>query len=335
METRQKVGNRFLTKSIAAICAKTAIAGTLLGIMCSTPQKAEYTTTEQPASSMESKIEQMTKENREIFSYLKDNLDIRDFYVSNQEGRRVATREILIKSMAGDEAKKYAKNLAETAHRKSKGKKYETLESKITLAKGIIDNARKQLQRIENGGKGNYTLTYEYSYERENMLREADSHIIDLEKNELIRNMIKNAKFEGADSVQTFDEFYKEKDGKARAGDCDDFSMALTTTYHALKEYSESKKDKDGFYKALAEGLDSYRIFSIGVIGHALNMSATLRDMPYFQIIEPQNMKTKYDLNFKDGWAFIKELDSTESVNKIVYIFNKDFSAYAKTIATP
>lgn len=366
MNPRLKVGKRLLIKGISAICTIVALDSpyTYINQKNAEPKTVEQTIKNLKASienkehftleinknyfkietnedyfieenkeqkSNKNILERLSNEDQKIFSYLKDSMTLEDYDVYDQDGKKIEARELLSRSIGGEAARNYAKNLAEAARMKSKGR-YKTLESKINLAKEVVDSARKQIQRADRGGKGYYSHGYEYSKERDNLLEQLiASKMVDDEKNMLL-NIIRDSEFFGADSTQTFDEFYKEKDGRTFAGDCDDFSMALTTVYNGLKEYAESNKDKDNFYQALSEGLTNYRIVSIGIIGHALNMSITLRDKPYFQIIEPQGIESKMDLEITKNGAYVKELnsDKTWTINKIMYLFNKDLSAKAK-----
>ena len=355
MNPRKKVGKRFLIKGISAICAivaldtaapyanpkaaeSSAVEQAIDNIKDSIGNKEEFKLVLKEFSIEENKepdknaLEQLTNEDLEVFNHLKDSMQLEDHYIIDQDGKKIEVRELLDRSIAGEEARNYAKNLAETAHKKSKYEKYNTLESKIDLAKELIDSARKQIQRKNSGGKGYYTHGYEYSKERDSLLNQLDaSKMVDNEK-DILRSILRDSEFFEADSMQTFDEFYKEKDGREFAGDCDDFSMALTTVYHSLKEYAESNKDDDKFYHALAEGLTNYRIMTIGVIGHALNISVTLKDKLYFQVIEPQETGSKLYFEITKKGAYIKELNKDKSwtIHKIRYLFNKDLSAKAK-----
>lgn len=280
-------------------------------------------------------ITQISIKNSILSSYLSQGMKLEEHLIIDQEGNYVSARALLEKSIAGEKAKAYAEELAENAYTLKKEGGYKTTEDKIKLAKDTIDAAREYIQ-TEAHGQGNYTLKYEYNKDKEKLKR----FIIEEELSEANKQKlwfyINTTTFSNGDSVQTFDEFLEPKDGLKLAGDCDDFSMALTTIYHGLKDYAEANRGRDEFFDALAEGLDSYRIFSVGIDNHVLNLSVTYSDNPNFEItmeaIEPQYKNKKITLEIINGYAYTQEDDTKKGliISPVLRIFNRDFSAVTR-----
>ncbi|MFH0752388.1 MAG: hypothetical protein V1914_02195 [archaeon] len=297
-----------------------------------------------PEEIQKTRLEQLSNKNKAVFSYFKEGMNLEEYFVEDQEGKKVNVKLLLEESVAGEEAQKYVEKLAEEAYIFNNKKDYKTLESKIALAESIISTARGYIQIQEFGGAGNYTPGYEYNEERERLKKQLieSTDIPEELKQEQWQYLI-NTKFAYSDSRQTFDEFVKPKDGRILAGDCDDFSIALTTVYHGLKGYAETNKNRDEFFEALTEGLDHYQIFSVRIkdniqylgatvyIDHALNISITFGKTPLLEVIEPQIKNKKMQIEIIDGKPYIRETDTYDSfLIKVAYLYNRDFSAEAK-----
>lgn len=275
----------------------------------------------QELTPQEKRMDKLSSENREYFRQLDKELQLDDFYVPNQEGENIEIKLLIKKSAAGPKAKAYAKDLARMMWILRNDEKYETLDQKIELAKETIEYARAEIQRKEHGGFATYTLGYEYDNEKKVLLKD-EAKRADYEK---------FTKSRPINSTQTFDEFLGPKDGKEFMGDCDDFSMALTTIYHSLDDYVNESKEDDEFFQALAEGLKYYRITSIEVVRHAMNLGVSLHESgPSYEIIEPQNVNADMNFMLKGGKPFITYPEAggcQQADNKVLKIYNRDFSA--------
>lgn len=264
---------------------------------------------------------QLKQENQEYFELFKDQLVIADFTITNQEGKEEEIKKFMQRSINGEEAKGFARGIANGAYALSKGKEYSTLEDKTKLAKEVMDTARSAIQMKEYGGQGNYTQDYEYAKEKKKLRKD----LTEEEEKELADWTM--------DSRQTFDEHYGPKEGKEFAGDCDDFSTTLTTAYHAIRNYAEENKGKDEFYKALAEGLRHYRIVSVYIPEHAVNLALTRTadGVIKAEAIEPSHMESKIKTVLQDDKLKIKyPSNKSEKTAEIIKLFGKDISAYAK-----
>lgn len=287
------------------------------------------------------KIGELADEDKEVFKYFQTGFGITIHYAVNQEGKHIKITSLLKESIKGKEAKKYAEELAKKSRIKNKGNEFKTLESKINLAKSLIDEVRTSLQE-----RSTYSLAYEYQkgFSVDDLLAMEEEMnktkcTNDQEDCLKYRQMLEDT-LQVGDSVQTHDQFCELKNGKKCVGDCDDYSMSLITIYYAVKDYAEANKDRRRFYKSLAEGLDYYRIYSIAIPGHRLNLSATIKDELHFEVIEPQNKSKKHDIYFRTvtdkegngiGRVFIKYKENGKDVEeKIVRLFNRDFYAHAK-----
>ncbi len=300
--------------------------GILNGLLLSATLSLTAPCITQEKTIQEKKLESLSRENRQYFRQLNKELQIEGFYVPNQKGKDIEIKELIRQSVTGPKARIYAKNLAEAMWVLNSEEKYETLEQKIALAKETMDEARAQLQLKEQGGLGSYTLGYEYDKENKILLKD------EVKRSDYSKLIGKRS----INSTQTFDEFQEPKNGKQFVGDCDDFSMALTTIYHALEDYANNNKKEDPFFDALAEGMRHYKITSIEIttIGmktsHALNMGITLEeDGPKYEMIEPQDTKAEYEFSFKGGKPFVTYMDGKcgQIDNEIIKIYNRDFSA--------
>lgn len=244
----------------------------------------------------------ISQEDKTYFGYFSRVLVIGDRYVTNQKEENIEIKDLIEQSINGPEAMKFAQNLVEDAYIFYPERKYNTLESKIELAKKVIKQARTELQLTTAGGKGNYTQKYEVG--------------------------------ENKDSRQTFDEFYGPKDGKAFAGDCDDFSIALTTTYHTIRDYAEDNKARGPFFKALAEGLESYKIYSVSLLKHLVNVGMTIKNNKITEVeaIEPQIANSKIKLKIKKKQILIDYYnEKNEKVtDRIWALYGRGISAYPK-----
>ncbi len=322
MTPSDKKGSTFLNSKIMAHIRPVALRLSFLTAVAATGVYYLH-----PKRTVNPKITQLSADNQEIFNKFSESMKISDYQIENQSGVYQEVKQFLLESTDGKQAKIYAENIVEQMHRDVKDNTYETLESKIELAKGVILDARRFIQRKEQGGNATYTRGYEYSEKREGLKKDILAwDILEEEKSRLIAT-INDEEFESTNSYQKFDEFYSPKDGRILAGDCDDFSIALTTTYHAVKDYVNLKKGSKEFYTALAEGLNHYKIFSVEIDSHALNISATLTDKVEFEAIEPQNISSKVFIDFVDGKANINDATSSKDIARI---YNREFSAVKK-----
>lgn len=285
-------------------------------------------------------IEQLSEEDRGYFKIFEKQLRIRDLYETNQQGQSVESKELLEKSINEPEAKNFARELAEGRRMYNSMDEYQTLESRIELAKDVMYAARSIIQKKEYGGLGNYSLNYEYSEERDKMREGLRQEILKSDepresKAQLLKS-VETMEIEDrdADSRQTFDEFYGPKDGKQFAGDCDDFSTALTTIYHAVRDYAEQHKEEDKYFEALAEGLKHYRIVGARMQKHALNLGLTVHDNGYseIEVIEPQQIITRAEPFVVNDRVLIKYYNEKgEEVRDLIWrMYDRNFSAYAK-----
>lgn len=306
--------NKTFLERIKKLTIRGAILGAAVGAL------NLYLTPSTKQEIEDQRIEALSETNKAYFKKINQGLEVTDHYATNQKGEETEIKELIRQSVKGEKAQDYAKGLAEGMYFLYRHQKHETLEQKIALAKETIASARGALQLTRNGGQGNYTLGYEYDQLKHSLLKDEGLEEEDYEQ-EIAGRQI--------DSVQTFDEFFGPKDGKEFLGDCDDFAMALMTIYHALEDYTQ--RNENEFYKALAEGLKHYKITSVDIIGHALNMGVTLKDKPEFEIIEPQNMNDKYQMILKNGRAFIRYTspDGKQSDSIIMGLYNREFSAKA------
>lgn len=253
-------------------------------------------------NSPKQKKEGISQEDKTYFGYFSRTMALGNTYVTNQKEENIEIKALLEESINGHEAMRFAQNIVEDAYISYPERKYKTLESKIDLAKKVMKQARTELQLVTAGGKGNYTQKYEVG--------------------------------DSKDSRQTFDEFYGPKDGKEFTGDCDDFSIALTTTYHTIRDYAEDNKTKDPFFKALAEGLESYKIYSVLLLRHVVNIGMTIKDNKVAEVeaIEPQIVNSKIKLKIRKKQILIEYYNekSEKVTDRIWGLYGRGISAYPK-----
>ncbi len=281
---------------------------------------------------MQTSMPQTPEEDQKVLGYLADNGFMSLYlYAHDSKGKLRNVKQILAQSANGETAKEYAASIADHFYEIYKDKKYATLDSKISMAKETIMMARTELQRKDAGGQGNYTLEYEYDFMKDEIKNNILKSTAPAETKKRELEALAYQESEQKDSVQTFDEFLGPKDERIFAGDCDDFATALTTTYYAISEYAEANKDKE-FYAALAEGLKHYRIYSMEIKNHGLNLAVTLDGKIEFEVIEPQDTKIRHQLESRGGFLYIRDGQTSLSLKhyQITDIFNRDISATVK-----
>ncbi|MFH0798011.1 MAG: hypothetical protein V1906_01220 [Candidatus Woesearchaeota archaeon] len=125
----------------------------------------------------------------------------------------------------------------------------------VALADHAISLFRKDISRDK--GRGKYTLKYEG----------LEDKIIKLSVN----GMSLNLKYKIiSDSRQTLSEFISHyKDHKAYLGDCDDFAIAVLSSYEIMREIASQKKG--AFWDKLDTGLKRIQVAFVVEQGHAIN----------------------------------------------------------------
>lgn len=125
----------------------------------------------------------------------------------------------------------------------------------VALADYAISLFRKDISR--DMGRGKYTLKYEGLEEK----------IMKFSRN----GITLNAKYQViSDSRQTLSEFLSHyKDQKAYLGDCDDFAIAVLSSYEIMRDMASQKKGE--FWDKLNSGLKMVQVAFVVERGHAIN----------------------------------------------------------------
>ncbi len=231
---------------------------------------------------------------QEIFYQSGSQYLMRDYTITDQSGKRITAKQLIKTSLKGKKLQETAEEIAAKTEARYPTARYPgyaknaTLENKIQLAKNAITLAREYLD--VDMGNAHYTLDYEYSPQKEQDREEISRLPLRQDIKEFLRyELEKRYSLKGfGDSVQTFDEFYGPKDGKLLAGDCDDFSIALTSLYEGLLNHAKNNSDKGPFYQHLYEGLRHYKVLSMNISNHAMNIAITLTSPVKLEAIEPQ-----------------------------------------------
>ncbi|MEK6816013.1 MAG: hypothetical protein AABY09_00230, partial [Nanoarchaeota archaeon] len=169
----------------------------------------------------------------------------------DQQGNKVNAIDFVRRSNSQPEARSYVQAGLETIMAKHEQGKIRGDEAK--LADYAISLFRQDISK--DNGRGRYTLKYE-ALEKRKLKFSLGSIMLNIDYKVI------------GDSRQTLSEFISHyKDCKCYRGDCDDFAMALLSSYEIMKQMASQRKGR--FWDKLNLGLGRVQVAFVVEKGHA------------------------------------------------------------------
>ncbi|MFH1637222.1 MAG: hypothetical protein ABIB71_02235 [Candidatus Woesearchaeota archaeon] len=233
-----------------------------------------------------------------------------DRTIRDQSGRFMALKELIKTSISEEPAKRYVNKMLDDFENKSG---YYKDRGDDNLAEILIEGFWKDMSISGNGNYDHYKLR-EYEPPAESSFK---GKILGLECK--IKGISENQCFR-TDSVQTLSEFISKRDpinGDNYLGDCDDFAMAMQTSYLLALEMAEERAKESKLWDTVANGLYNRPMYIADGDGTNPSISSSPArhnfnlwiDKTNFtvNILEPQSFLKKATPVFENGRFFVEK----------------------------